>query len=78
MAGRRPDPDPGGEPPLTRVTGALRELRWWWAGVIGADAYERYLEHHRRTHAEQRPMSEREFWRDKTDELERNPKSRCC
>lgn len=57
-------------------------VRWWFRGVVGADAYERYLERHARL-ARQRghdhaPMTEREFWRARTDHQERNPQGRCC
>jgi uncharacterized short protein YbdD (DUF466 family) len=59
--------------PTTRL-GLVR----WWRGVIGADAYERYLEsHHRRGHTHP-PMGEREFWRARTDAQETNPSGRCC
>ncbi len=61
-----------------RVVRAAKAVRWFIRGVVGADAYERYLEHHQRTHCEVAPMSERDFWRDRTDAMERNPKSRCC
>lgn len=56
-----------------------RSLRWWWRGVIGADAYERYLDsHHRRRDHTHPPMSEREFWRARTDHQDANPQGRCC
>ncbi len=61
-----------------RVVAGWRGLRWWWRGVIGEDAYERYLDYHARAQPETTPMTEREFWRDRTDQLERNPRSRCC
>ena len=61
-----------------RLVRAARAVRWLMRGVVGADAYERYLAHHHRTHGELPPMTEREFWRDRTDAMERNPKSRCC
>ncbi|MEI2827320.1 MAG: YbdD/YjiX family protein [Dermatophilaceae bacterium] len=61
-----------------RITRAAKVVRWYARGVVGADAYERYLEHHARSGCEVPPMTEREFWRDKTDRQERNPTSRCC
>lgn len=57
---------------------AARTLRWYLRGISGADAYDRYLDHHRRAHPSAHAMTEREFWRDKTDAMERNPKARCC
>ncbi|GAA0201422.1 YbdD/YjiX family protein [Glutamicibacter creatinolyticus] len=47
-------------------------------GVLGADKYQHYLEHHRRQHPGEEPMNEREFWKDYTDWQERNPQGRCC
>ena len=64
--------------PAARLVRAARAVRWYLRGITGADAYERYLEHHARTHCELPPMTEREFWRDRTDAMERNPTSRCC
>jgi uncharacterized short protein YbdD (DUF466 family) len=49
---------------------------------MGADAYERYLEHHRAEQAAGRcgapAMTEREFWRDHADRQDANPQGRCC
>jgi uncharacterized short protein YbdD (DUF466 family) len=45
---------------------------------MGADAYRKYLEHHGAVGHEARPMSEREFWRDRTDRQDSNPQGRCC
>lgn len=63
---------------------ALRDVRWWVRGVLGADAYDRYLDGHRRrveagcADEHGPPMTEREFWRARTDHQERNPQGRCC
>ncbi len=69
-------------PVLTRVVGraraALRGLCWYVEGVLGADAYARYLEHHRASGCTSAPMSERQFWRDKFDRQDREPQGRCC
>lgn len=91
MAGRGLGADPGRDAPpmsgpdilpgetfLARVGRAARWLRWYVRGVIGADAYERYLEHHARQHCQAPALSEREFWRERTDAMGRDPKSRCC
>jgi uncharacterized short protein YbdD (DUF466 family) len=61
-----------------RLSRATRGIRWYVRGVLGEDAYERYLAHHARTRCDHRPMTEREFWRDRTDAMEKDPKSRCC
>lgn len=54
--------------------------RFWKGlrGVMGADAYDRYLAHHQRHHPGEPVMTVREFWRDKADEQDRNPGARCC
>lgn len=56
------------------VRGAARYL----GSVMGADAYARYLEHHRATGHQSAPLTEREFWRDRTDRQDANPQGRCC
>ncbi|WP_315973731.1 YbdD/YjiX family protein [Glutamicibacter sp. M10] len=43
-------------------------------GVLGADKYQHYLEHHQRNHPDQQPMNEREFWKDYTDWQEKTLK----
>ena len=55
-----------------------RAVRWWLRGVVGADAYERYLARRSRGAHDHPPMTEREFWRARTDHQERNPEGRCC
>ncbi|BBF99952.1 MULTISPECIES: YbdD/YjiX family protein [Pseudonocardia] len=60
------------------VLDGLRGLAWWWRGVIGADRYERYLDHHRRAGHVHPPMTEREYWRARTEHQENNPQGRCC
>jgi uncharacterized short protein YbdD (DUF466 family) len=63
---------------------AGRNLSWFLNGMLGGDAYEKYTAHHRAVHAGQPAgdvealMTEREFWRDRTDREERNPQGRCC
>ena len=64
--------------PETILTQHWRELRRFWRGVVGADAYERYVAHLRRMHPDAPIPSEKDFWREKYAEMERNPKSRCC
>jgi uncharacterized short protein YbdD (DUF466 family) len=55
-----------------------RAVRWWFRGVLGADAYDRYLAHHARAGHDDPPMSERAFWRARTDHQERHPQVRFC
>ena len=57
---------------------AWRAVRWYVTSVMGDNAYQVYLDHHRRTHPDQPALAEREFWRDRTDAQERDPQGRCC
>lgn len=65
-----------------RVLGILRtgweNTSWFFKGVLGESAYERYVDYHRRTDCQLPLMTEREFWRDQTDRQESNPQGRCC
>ena len=63
---------------LGRLRRGAGHLRWFWNGVVGADAYERYVEHRHRTHPGEPVLSERAFWREHTDERDANPRMRCC
>ena len=62
----------------TALMARLRALLWWVRGVLGEHAYDQYLAHHRRSGHAGPPMTEREFWRARTDHQERNPQGRCC
>lgn len=53
-------------------------VRWYVAGVLGENAYQAYLAHHERTGCGTPPLSERDYWRSRTDWQERNPQGRCC
>ncbi len=72
-------PDPAS---AARLRASLASARRLFRGILGADAYEKYLAHHERLAASGEcsapPMTEREFWRDKTDRQEANPQGRCC
>lgn len=61
-----------------RVGVVLREVRRFARGIMGSDAYDKYLTHHRVTGCTHAPLSEREFWREKYAEEDRNPQGRCC
>jgi uncharacterized short protein YbdD (DUF466 family) len=67
---------------LNAVRKGARDFAWFFKGVMGEDAYEKYKTHYEAVHATGGPdqplMTEREFWRDMTDRQERNPQSRCC
>jgi uncharacterized short protein YbdD (DUF466 family) len=63
---------------MNAVAAGFRGLAQYLGGVLGADAYKRYLEHHRESGHQEQPMTEREFWRDRTDRQDNNPQGRCC
>lgn len=56
----------------------FRGFAQYFNGVLGADAYAKYLEHHRAAGHGAAPLTEREFWRDRTDRQDSNPQGRCC
>lgn len=56
----------------------VRAVRWYVHSLMGDNAYARYCVHHRAHHPGMPLPSEREFWRQKYAEAERNPQSRCC
>jgi uncharacterized short protein YbdD (DUF466 family) len=60
------------------LTTGLKGFARYLGGVLGADAYAKYLEHHRAAGHLGEPLSEREFWRDRTDRQDSNPQGRCC
>lgn len=68
----RLDHEPGGWQRLWRGTMAVVR------GVSGLDKYERYLNHQRRTHPDEAPLTEAEFWRQTWEREERHPTARCC
>jgi uncharacterized short protein YbdD (DUF466 family) len=57
---------------------ALRAVVWYLREVTGENAYDRYLEHQRREHPGQEPMSRREFERRRVDARDDRPEGRCC
>jgi len=60
------------------LTWGFRGFARYMGGVLGADAYAKYLEHHRAAGHGTAAMTEREFWRDQTDRQDSNPQGRCC
>jgi uncharacterized short protein YbdD (DUF466 family) len=63
---------------MNAVVAGFRGFARYLGGVMGADAYTKYLEHHAASGHAEPPMSEREFWRDRTDRQDANPEGRCC
>ncbi|PKI90823.1 hypothetical protein CW368_09170 [Actinomycetales bacterium SN12] len=61
-----------------RVRGAASGIRWYVTTLMGDRAYETYVAHHRAQHPDAPVLTEREFWRERMDEQDRNPGARCC
>ena len=57
---------------------AGRGIRWYVTNLMGDSAYATYVAHRRRQHPDEEPMTERQFWRQKMDDQDRNPGARCC
>lgn len=65
----------------TLADGAVRVgrgIRWYLTSLMGDNAYAVYVAHQRRTHPGTEPLTERQFWRQKMDDQDRNPGARCC
>ena len=70
---------------LSGIRRAARSVAWYVKGVMGEDAWDKYVAHHEAAHRDgdpaspsERMMTEREFWRDQTDRQDANPQGRCC
>ena len=71
---------------MARPAGAVMEplrrglsgVAAYFRGVMGADAYRKYLEHHEACGHAAAPMTERQFWRDRMDRQDSDPQGRCC
>jgi uncharacterized short protein YbdD (DUF466 family) len=57
---------------------AVAGVRWYLREVSGESAYDRYVEHRRREHADEPVMSRREFERRRQDAKESRTQARCC
>ncbi|HEY1158514.1 MAG TPA: YbdD/YjiX family protein [Arthrobacter sp.] len=63
---------------IALVANGFRGVARYLGGIMGADAYAKYLEHHKAAGHGEAPLTEREFWRDRTDRQDSNPQGRCC
>ncbi len=63
---------------MQTLAAGLKHVVAYARGVLGEDAYEKYLAYHQRVHEDAVPMTVKEFWRDKTDREGSNPQGRCC
>ncbi len=59
------------------VGGVLSVFRYL-DSVVGGQDYQRYLAHMRRVHPDRPVASERDYWRERYADAERNPGARCC
>lgn len=57
---------------------AGRGIRWYVTTLMGDRAYDVYVTHLRAQHPAAVPLTERQFWRQRTAEQDRNPGARCC
>lgn len=55
-----------------------RGIHWYVTTLMGDRAYETYAAHQRAQHPDAEVITEREFWRQKMDDQDRNPGARCC
>ena len=63
---------------LSAAGRAGRGIRWYMTTLMGDTAYATYVAHHRRQHPDEEPLTERQFWRQRMDDQDRNPGARCC
>jgi uncharacterized short protein YbdD (DUF466 family) len=62
----------------TTIRKGARWLRWYLREVSGESAYDRYVEHARAEHPDQEVLSRRDFERQRMDDRDARPQSRCC
>jgi uncharacterized short protein YbdD (DUF466 family) len=63
---------------MGRLRRAAGGALWYLREVMGENAYDHYLERHRRDHPGEPVLSRREFERRRADGLEVRPGQRCC
>lgn len=63
---------------LAQAGRVARGVRWYVTSLMGDNAYATYLAHQRRHHPDLEPLTERQFWRERMDDQDRNPGARCC
>lgn len=63
---------------MNAVLAGIRGVAGYLGGVLGADAYKKYLAHHEVSGHTGPPLTEREFWRDRADRQDTTPQGRCC
>ncbi|GAA3940012.1 YbdD/YjiX family protein [Microbacterium soli] len=61
-----------------RVRGAAAAVRWYVTTLMGDRDYEVFVAHQRAHHPDAEIPTERQFWRDRMADQDRNPGARCC
>ncbi|WP_188829489.1 YbdD/YjiX family protein [Nocardia camponoti] len=69
---------PGFGSAVRGVLAGLRGVARWYSAINGGEDYQRYVAHLRRAHPNAEVPSERDYWRERYAEAERNPQNRCC
>lgn len=67
-----------GSAALRRVRDGAKTVIWWVDSILGGQDYRRYVDHLRRAHPGREIPTERDYWRDRYAEADRNPQNRCC
>ncbi len=70
--------DDRGQTLRCRLARAGRGIRWYVTTLMGDRAYDVYVSHLRAHHPTATPLTERQFWRQRSDEQDRDPGARCC
>ena len=63
---------------MGRASELTRQIRWYWASLMGDNHYRRYVEHRTRTHPGEAVLTESEYWRMRHAATDANPQARCC
>ena len=56
----------------------MRGLLWWVRTLMGDHDYERFVAHRARVHPGEPVPTERDYWRARYADADRNPGTRCC
>lgn len=63
---------------MQAVINAVRSVRWYVGELMGDFDYAHYVEHLQRHHPQATVPTEREYWKARYAEQDRNPGARCC
>lgn len=57
---------------------AARKTAWYFSSILGGQDYQRYVTHLQRNHPSCEIPTEREYWRTRYADADKNPTNRCC